>query len=288
MVGLILILAVLLGIMMYSVDSEEDADSILSAFSNTDNLVKRPISVEEVMRQVEQLDKDDASGSSPTTPNPVGGSGTGTGGGGSSGGGKEGDTTPPPTEGETAQDKKVSGTLQYIPQYNLPNSPYIDVHKTEMGASKVKIESAGCQCCTLAMAAAFYRGKPVSDAEFNTAAMNPANFDSKALDMVYRNSFLKALGAGVTCSDDISMSLADVKKQVDSNKPLTIHFKGPTSQGYYTGSGHYALIVGYSDTNNALVLYDPGKGPGHAKSKLTYTEYTDGYKVDRISVRTYN
>lgn len=52
-IAVVLVLSVLLGAMMFSVDGTEDADAILDAYASNNNTIKRPISVEQVRRQIE-------------------------------------------------------------------------------------------------------------------------------------------------------------------------------------------------------------------------------------------
>lgn len=283
-VGLVVLLAALLGIAMYSVDSADDVDSVLSAFNNMDNLIKKPISVEEVIRQVERMDDEDDSGYTPTQPVSPGTGSAGAGGGGS---GKDDDTgsSEPPQDGTFNGSKTINGTLQYICQGNWWNGKYMHVWDMKLGSSGRSVQDKGCYFCTLTMASAFFRGKEITESEFKTQVSDPSNFSGAD---VYRDKLLSKYGAGVTQSGDKSMSLDAVKKTIDSNKPLTIHFKGPTSEGYYTSTGHYALIIGYSDSDNALILYDPGKGESSKDKKLTYSEYESGIKTNRIYTRTFD
>ena len=59
-VAVVLLLSVALGAMMFSVDGTEDADAILDAYASNTNTIRRPISVEQVRRQVEVSNADAA------------------------------------------------------------------------------------------------------------------------------------------------------------------------------------------------------------------------------------
>lgn len=57
-VAVIIVLSVLLGAMMFSVDGTEDTAAILDAYASNNNTIKRPISVEQVRRQVEAANEE--------------------------------------------------------------------------------------------------------------------------------------------------------------------------------------------------------------------------------------
>lgn len=304
-VGMTILLAVLLGAMMYSVDSEEDGDGILTTFNNMSNLVKRPISVEEIIRQLEQNTEEETTGTnpvSPATPTPPGTTPTSPGsttpsnqGGNTSPSNQGGNTstpnpnstgsTTPPQAGKYNGAKTLSGVLQYIPQGHWWGSQYMEIYGEKLGNSSNTVENAGCYFCSLTMASAFLRNKAITRQEAVNSCTDGNNFDR---DLAKGDSVLKSYGVNKSISGDTTMSLDDVKASINSNKPLIIHFTGPTSGGYYKKSGHFALCVGYSDADNALVLYDPGKGPGSADKKLTYKEYTDGISMGNLFMRSFN
>lgn len=280
-VGLVILFAVLLGVMMYSVDSEEDDEGILTSFNNMNNLIKRPISVEEIIRQLEQSNDEDDTGTNPgnpTAPSPPGTNPTP---------GDPGETgsTEPPQEGEYSGEKTLSGTLQYIPQGNWWGSKYMDISALRLGGKGDSVQSSGCYFCSLTMASAFLRGKAVTRQEAEKSCNNSNNFIG---NLAKGNDVLKSYGVNKSITGDNRLSLDEVKASINSNKPLIIHFKGATSGGYYSGSGHFALCVGYSDTDSALVLYDPGKGPGSIDKKLTYKEYSDGVSKGNLFMRSFN
>lgn len=276
-VGLVLLLTVLLGIMMFQVNGEDDEEGILSAFNTMENNIKRPISVEEVIRQVENLNEEDDSGVNVPTPvNPPG-----TSGGGSSGGGQ---VTPGPQDGLFDNEKTVSGVLQYIPQGDWYGNKYLNISALKLGSSGVTVEDAGCYFCSLTMASAFFRGRAVTYAEAEKVCGDSRNFIK---DLAIGDSVLAAYSAGVSINGDAALSLNDVKTSINNNKPLIIHFTSSTSAGYYSGSGHFAFCIGYSDNDNALVLYDPGKGEASKDKKLTYLEYSAGVLGGTIYMRSF-
>lgn len=72
-VGVIILLSVLLGVMMFKVGSTDDTDTILTSYSNMENHIRRPISVEEVQRQVDTINDENSNGTSNSS---TGGSGS--------------------------------------------------------------------------------------------------------------------------------------------------------------------------------------------------------------------
>jgi len=269
-VGIVIILATLLGIMMFMVGSEDDEISILSSYNTVSNTLKRPISVEEIIRQLTPEDTDDESGESPTpvTPTPTPGPNP---------------NPPGPEDGKHQDAKMVQGNLQYIPQGDWWGDTYVDISKTKLGGSGATVQKAGCYFCSLSMVAAFYTNNTWTEDQLNKVCNMSSNFTG---NLAIGNKVLSSYGCDKTVSGDNRLSLDEVKSSIDSNNPLIIHFTGATANGYYTGSGHFAFCVGYSDKDTVLVLYDPGKGPGSKDMKLTYDEYKDGTSKGIISMRT--
>lgn len=269
-IGVVLILAVLLGIMMFRVGNADDTDSILTAFNNMESSIKRPISVEEIIRQLERSGDEDDGGSNPPTPTPPSPD--------------DGSNPPPPQDGEFDNEKTVQGVLQYIPQGDWWGSRYMNISSLRLGGNGSTVQQAGCYFCSLSMAAAFFRGKEVTLQEVTKVCGTSSNFTG---NLAKGDSVLQAYGAGVYISGDSRLSLDEVKNSINANKPLIIHFKGATSSGYYSGTGHFALCIGYSDNDSALVLYDPGKGPASAGKKLTYSEYSADTSKGIIFMRSF-
>lgn len=273
-VGVIVLLATLLGVMMFIVGSEDDDLNILSSYNNMNSTLHRPISVEEVIRQLENEDgddedagDDDGTSPKPVTPTPTPGPNP---------------TPPGPEDGEHQEAKMVQGNLQYIPQGDWWGDQYVNIASSKLGGNGSTVQQAGCYFCSLSMIAAFYTGNTLTASDLNKVCVNSSYFTG---NLAQGNKILSAYGCSKTVSGDNRLSLDEVRKVIDSNNPLIIHFTGATDNGYYTGNGHFAVCAGYSDVDKTVILYDPGKGPGSKDKKLTYDEFKSGVSKGIISMR---